>query len=102
MPNRGPVELSLQDIDGLLAEVPERDLKEAEDAEERQRFKNQNAVRTRLQAQHDTLKASGGAADATGTVVFSIDEVDLLLDCTPPQMAVRARLSQLQVSLGDS
>ena len=81
MPNRGPLELSLEEVSALLGELPSSsDLAEmkadAEDNEERLRVKHLGSAKERLEERQQS--ASGGA------VVFSVDEVDELLDRLPP------------------
>ena len=102
MPNRGPVELSLAELTALLPELPPpMDPKEAEDAEERQRFALQAKIRTHLEEPKIAKEAEGGAADAMCTVVLAVDEVEELIDCLPPSGlgAVRDKLVALQRSL---
>ena len=96
MPNRGPVELSLGDVDALTAELPPpRDLSEAEDSEDRQRIKLMTTIHGRLAETRATLQNP----EDLGTVIFSIDEIDEILDNLPPPpalAAVRAKLGDLQ------
>jgi hypothetical protein len=92
MPNRGPLEFTRAELVALLAELPpSRPLSEAEDDEDRQLIRLHDKLRERMAEQRNALASD----DARGTVVFSIDEADGLLDCLPPPPAlaeVRARL----------
>ena len=78
MPNRAPTTLSSSEASALLASLPDLSMDDAEDDEDRKRIKTAQACRGRL----NELKASL-ADDASGSVIFSVDEVDLLLDGLP-------------------
>ena len=101
MPNRGPIDVSLADVRSLLAELPSpRDNKEAEDDEDRQRIKLHVSLRSRVEEQVAALSVEGAAG--TGVLIFSIDEVDEILDVLPPPPLltdVRERLQKLKLSL---
>ena len=100
MPNRGPVDLSAAELKVLQENLPSpRDPKTAEDEEERVQIKNQAAARKRLEEAGDL------GSNTETSVIFSIDEVDALIDCLPPPSAdtaagaVRKKLTELQRQL---
>ena len=100
MPNRGPAEFSREELESLLLELPNKSQSDAEDSEERQRIKVHIALRSRIEEQQTALIAADSSA--RGAVIFSIDEVDELLDCMPPPPAlseVRSRLAELHRAL---
>ena len=85
MPNRGPCEATLGEFNALSTELPPpRDLKEAEDDEDRSRIKLMAAIRGRIDETTATLKSE----EELGTVIFSVDEIDEILDCLPPPPAL--------------
>lgn len=94
----GPTQFTAEQLAALIECLPPpRDLKEAEDDEERQQIKTLGSAQGRLQEMRD--------AGGDGTVVLSIDEVEALIDCLPPPSGagpvseVRTKLSELQRSL---
>ena len=93
MPNRGPITLTPDDLSTLLDCLPPpRDLKEAEDDEDRMQIKHQSSARQRL----EETQAAGGTE---AVVILSIDEVDTLIDCLPPPSSgdcLRPKLTELQ------
>ena len=98
MPNRGPLVLTADEGHALLAELPERDVGDAEDADEERRYKLLAASRQRVQLAVD-------APDGSAIVItVSIDEVDEILDVLPPVpelASLRDKLSSLhQILLG--
>jgi hypothetical protein len=102
MPNRGPLEVTVADCATLLDELPPpRDLKEAEDDEDRKRIKLHVTIRGRVEEQHAALSAST-ASDEKGALILSIDEVEEILDVLPPPPTladVRKRLANLKLEL---
>ena len=96
MPNRGPLKATCGDLKKLMAELPPpRDLKEAEDDEDRLRIKMMATIHGRIGETVAALQAE----DEEGTVVFSIEEMDEILDCMPPPptlAAVREKLGDLR------
>ena len=102
MPNRGPISVTAADCASLLAELPPpRDLKEAEDDEDRKRIKLHATIRGRVEEQHAALTAAS-ATEETGALILSVDEVDEILDVLPPPPTlgdVRQRLGELKLSL---
>ena len=101
MPNRGKIDVSLAEADSLLAELPSpRDPKEAEDAEDRQRIKLHISIRQRIEEQRSALAAEG--APEQGSLIFSTDDIDEILDVLPPPPRlgeVRQRLQALRVEV---
>ena len=98
MPNRGPLELSLDECTALLSELPEPDLADAEDAEDKKRMTLQIKIRQHIDEPRKALAAAGSDGAAMGTVVLSIDEVDEIIDSLPPPPAlgsVREKLATL-------
>ena len=98
MPNRGPLELSLDECTALLSELPEPDLADAENAEEKKRMSLQIKIRQHIDEPRKALTAAGSDGGAMGTVVLSIDEVDEIIDSLPPPPAlgsVREKLATL-------
>ena len=99
MPNRGPLEVTVADCATLLDELPPpRDLKEAEDDEDRKRIKLHVTIRGRVEEQH----AASTASDEKGALILSIDEVEEILDVLPPPPTladVRKRLANLKLEL---
>ena len=101
MPNRGPVDLSLAEAQALLHELPpDRDVREAEDDEDRQRIQLLAKMRKHM-TEFCTERAAAGD-DGPAPLVFSVDEVDEILDSLPPPPAlddVRVRLSKARVTM---
>ena len=98
MPNRGPLELSLDECTALLSELPEPDLADAEDAEDKKRMNLQIKIRQHIDEPRKALAAAGSDGTTMGTVVLSIDEVDEIIDSLPPPPAlgsVREKLATL-------
>ena len=92
MPNRGPLSLTEAERDALLSELPPTaDLDEAEDAEERRRMGSMNDVRERL------VKVEC-CNEQEGSIVFSTDEIDCILDHLGPPCE---KLGSLQQKIGE-
>ena len=97
MPNRGPLELSAAEAAALLAELRHIDMADAEDADERERYKLICGARERVQ-----LAASHHDGVGTVIAVLSSDELDTVLDVLPPPPAlgtVREKLGALHEAL---
>ena len=88
---RGPLTVTPDDLKALLVELPlPRGLEEAEHEEERQRIELMADVHSKV-----------SAATVTGqdSIIFSVDEIDEMLDCLPPPptlATMRDRLADLR------
>jgi len=97
MPNRGPVEVTLAEAQALLAELPPpRDVKEAEDDDDRLRIQLLAKLRPRLEEQIAALTA--GSEGQLGVLTLSVDEVDEIQDSLPPPPTLDDVRKKLEVA----
>jgi hypothetical protein len=101
MPNRGPCEVTHSEAKALVAVLPEpRNVREAEDDDDRMRIQLVEKLRARLEEQAAALESADESL--RGVLTLSVDEVDELLDCMPPPPTlddVRQRLKQAKLSM---
>ena len=100
MPNRGPCEVTHSEAKALIAVLPDRNVREAEDDDDRMRIQLVEKLRARLEEQAAALESVDESL--RGVLTLSVDEVDELLDCMPPPPTlddVRQRLKQAKLSM---
>lgn len=100
MPNRGPCEVTHSEAKALIAVLPDRNVREAEDDDERLRIQLVGKLRVRLEEQAAALESADESL--RGVLTLSVDEVDELLDCLPPPPTLddfRQRLKQAKLSM---
>ena len=91
-----PLSVTLAELKSLKEELPPPgDPKEAEDEEDRRRMKMMTTIHSRIGESIAALQAD----EEEGTVVFSVEEIDAVLDSLPPPpklAIVRDKLGELR------